>query len=475
MSAAEQPYFFEQGVNTNQREYSLENVPVKGQFPEWLTGNYIRNGPGMYNLPNKRMNHWFDAMGALHGFTISNGKVRYQCRYIDCASYRHVKETGELKYSEFATDPCRSLFKKIQSYVFPTLPNMTDNPKINVARIGEKFMALGETPMQVEFDIHTLKAVGVEEVVPGAFAYKTTAHPHFDQDHAYNLVVKFGMQSHYKIYDMAQHGGKPLASIPVKKPAYLHGFGMSKKYFIIAAGPLVVVPLQLLFWKRPYIENHKWLPQEGGSIWVIDRSNGKTVAHFETDPFFSFHHVNAWEEGDELVMDLNAYDDASIVEKYYLKELEKPGSRLPFGTLRRYRMNLRTKKIAHHTISEACIELPRIDYERFNTDGNYGHTYGVSIHPSKREGFYNSIVSINTKNGDTLYWNEEGCYPGEPCFVPRPGSKTDNDGVLLSIVLDAKKKNSFLLLLDAANLTEIARATVPEAIVYGFHAEFFKD
>jgi beta,beta-carotene 9',10'-dioxygenase len=475
MSAAEQPYFFDQGVNTNQNEYSLENVPVKGKFPEWLTGHYIRNGPGMYNLPNRRMNHWFDAMGALHSFTLSNGHVSYQCRYIDCASYRHVKEKGELKYSEFATDPCRSLFKKIQSYVFPTLPNMTDNPKINVARIGEKFMALGETPMQVEFDIHTLKAVGVEEVVPGAFAYKTTAHPHFDQDHAYNLVVKFGMQSHYKIYDMAQHGGKPLASIPVKKPAYLHGFGMSKKYFIIAAGPLVVVPLQLLFWKRPYIENHKWLPQEGGSIWVIDRSNGKTVAHFETDPFFSFHHVNAWEEGDELVMDLNAYDDASIVEKYYLKELEKPGSRLPFGTLRRYRMNLRTKKIAHHTISEACIELPRIDYARFNTDGNYGHTYGVSIHPSKREGFYNSIVSINTKNGDSMYWNEEGCYPGEPCFVPRPGSKADDDGVLLSIVLDAKKKNSFLLLLDAADLTEIARATVPEAIVYGFHAEFFKD
>jgi beta,beta-carotene 9',10'-dioxygenase len=475
MSAAEQPYFFEQGVNTNQHEYSLENVPVNGKFPEWLTGNYIRNGPGMYNLPNRRMNHWFDAMGALHSFTISNGQIGYRCRYIDCASYRHVKETGELKYSEFATDPCQSLFRKIQSYVFPTLPNMTDNPKINVAKIGEKFMALGETPMQVEFDVHTLKAVGVEEVVPGAFAYKTTAHPHFDQDHAYNLVVKFGMQSHYKIYDMARHGGKPLASIPVRKPAYLHGFGMSKKYFIIAAGPLVVVPLQLLFWKRPYIENHKWLPREGASIWVIDKSNGKTVAHFETDPFFSFHHVNAWEEGDELVMDINAYDDASIVEKYYLKELEKPGSILPFGTLRRYRMNLRTKKIAHHTISEACIELPRIDYERFNTDGNYGHTYGVSIHPSKREGFYNSIVKINTRNGDSTYWNEEGCYPGEPCFVPRPGSKSDEDGVLLSIVLDAKNKNSFLLLLDAANLTEIARATVPEAIVYGFHAEFFRD
>jgi carotenoid cleavage dioxygenase-like enzyme len=47
--------------------------------------------------------------------------------------------------------------------------------------------------------------------------------------------------------------------------------------------------------------------------------------------------------------------------------------------------------------------------------------------------------------------------------------------VLLSIVLDAKKKNSFLLLLDAGSMTEIARAAVPEAIVYGFHAEFFSE
>ncbi len=194
-----------------------------------------------------------------------------------------------------------------------------------------------------------------------------------------------------------------------------------------------------------------------------------------TEAFFSFHHINAWDDGDELVMDINAYDDASIVEKYYLKELEKPGTQLPFGTLRRYRMDLRNKKISHHLVSDACIELPRIDYERFNTEGSYGFTYGVSLKPTQREGFYNSLVKINAKNGDSSYWNEDGCYPGEPCFVARPNSINDEDGVLLSIVLDAKNKNSFLLLLDAGSMTEIARATVPQAIVYGFHAEFFSE
>jgi carotenoid cleavage dioxygenase-like enzyme len=380
---------------------------------------------------------------------------------------------GDLKFSEFATDPCKSIFKKIQSYVFPTLPNMTDNPKIHVAKINEKFMALGETPMMVEFDADTLKKTGVNEIIPGGFAYKTTAHPHFENGNAYNLVVKFGMNSFYRIYDMSKPGSKPLAQVPVKQPAYLHGFGMSKNYFIIAAGPLVVTPIELLFWKRPYIENHKWLPKEGTEFIVIDKRTGKLSARLHTEASFNFHHINAWEEGDDLVMDINAYDDASIVFKYYLKELENPELELPFGTVRRYRINLRSKKINYHKISEDCIELPRIDYHRYNTNGAYQNVYGVSIHPQKRKGFYNSLVKINTNTGQSVYWAEDDCYPGEPCFIPSPDSKSDEDGVLVSIVLDGKHENSFLLLLDATTMNEIARARVEHPVVYGFHGEYF--
>ena len=465
--------FFELGVNRNQKIYSLNNVPVQGKIPEWLNGTFIRNGPGMLNLKNRRLNHWFDAMGALHKFEIRNGKVDYTCNFIECDSYKGAIESGELKFSEFATDPCRSIFKKVQSYVFPSLPNMTDNPKIGVARIGEKWMALGETPMQLEFDPETLKKIGVSEPVPGAFAYKTTAHPHFENEHAYNLVVKFGMISYYKIYDVANPGAKPIASIPVKRPAYIHGFGMTKKYFIITAGPLVVVPIELLFWKRPYIENHQWRPQDGASIWVIDKATGKVKAHFNTDPFFCFHHVNAWEEGNEVVMDINAYDDASIIQKYYLRELEQPNLELPFGTIRRFRLNLATKKADVQILSDACIELPRIDYNRFNTDSSYQFVYGVSVHPEQRQGFYNSLVKISSQTGQNTYWAQKDCYPGEPVFYPSPNSKNDEEGILLSIVLDTGSASSFLLILDATTMQEIARAELPDPVVYGFHGEFF--
>ena len=46
-------------------------------------------------------------------------------------------------------DPCRSIFKRVQQ-IFS--PDITDNPNVNLARIGERYIAMTETPMPVEFD-----------------------------------------------------------------------------------------------------------------------------------------------------------------------------------------------------------------------------------------------------------------------------------------------------------------------------------
>ena len=45
----------------------------------------------------------------------------------------------------------------------------------------------------------------------------------------------------------------------------------------------------------------------------------------------------------------------------------------------------------------------------------------------------------------------------------------EDDGVLLSVVLDASERTSYLLVLDARDLSELARAAVPHHIPFGFH------
>jgi beta,beta-carotene 9',10'-dioxygenase len=44
--------------------------------------------------------------------------------------------------------------------------------------------------------------------------------------------------------------------------------------------------------------------------------------------------------------------------------------------------------------------------------------------------------------------------------------------MLLTVVLDASQNTSYLLLLDAHNLAEIARAQVPQHIPFGFHGTY---
>ena len=106
-------------------------------------------------------------------------------------------------------------------------------------------------------------------------------------------------------------------------------------------------------------------------------------------------------------------------------------------------------------------------------DGGYRYVYASSLNKANRTGFYNQIVKIDTRTGNAWTWYAAGHYPGEPVFVGRPGRTRDDDGVLLSVVLDESNGTSYLLVLDAASLTELGRALAPEPILFGYHGEFF--
>ena len=86
--------------------------------------------------------------------------------------------------------------------------------------------------------------------------------------------------------------------------------------------------------------------------------------------------------------------------------------------------------------------------------------------------FIDNIVKVNVQTGEAVTWFEDGCYPGEPVFVASPDSNAEDQGVLLSVVLDVNSHRSFLLVLNAASLTELARAEAPHHVPFGFHGNY---
>lgn len=455
-------------------EIENTDIPVSGEIPKWVSGTLLRNGPGTFKIGNQRYRHWFDGLAMLHRFSINDGSVSYSNKFLESRSYSEALENGKIMYSEFATDPCRSLFARAMA-VFK--PDVTDSAKVNIAKLADHYLALAETPIQIEFDPETLKSVGVTSWDSSNFGRMTTVHPHTDSltNEAFNLVTRYGAVSSYCFRRFGLDKGigesSDLTSFRSLQPSYIHSFGMSKSFLILVEYPLVVNPLALLLWLKPYIENFKWKPELGTKFHVFRRSDGSHVKSMNFEAFFSFHHVNAFESNDSIQIDMVVYEDSEIIDAFYLKRLEDPNMSIPSGYLKRFSIPLSGKgEISRKDLSSINLELPSFDYTGFNTSEKLSFVYGIS---NKSEmGFYDQLVKINLGDGSYLTWHEEGCYPGEAVFVGRPGRSTEDDGILLSVVLDSRKGNSFLLVLDARDLKEIARAFLDHPILFGYHGIF---
>jgi beta,beta-carotene 9',10'-dioxygenase len=343
---------------------------------------------------------------------------------------------------------------------------------VNLARIGERYIAMTETPMPVEFDAETLETIGHLEYADELKAHVTTAHPHHDRerDELVNYTARFSRVSEYVLYGMPAGGTsrRVIARMPVKEPAYMHAFGMSERYLILAEYPLRVNPLKLAFGGKPFIENYTWRPDEPTRFQVFDRASGELRGTYETDAFFCFHHVNAFERGGELVIDLCAYEDPKIIDSLYLDDAGPKGALPPVG-LRRYTVDLDGGGVRSEPLAEGNLELPRIDYGRRNT-----RDYSYAYFTGSGHDWIDRLVKVDVRDGSRSEWRSDGCYPGEPVFVREPGAAAEDAGVVLSVVLDAAAGRSFLLVLDAGSFEELARAEAPHHIPFGFHGQFFR-
>jgi carotenoid cleavage dioxygenase-like enzyme len=447
-------------------ETRIDSLPVRGQLPPWLQGSLLRTGPAQWEVGQDSMNHWFDGLAMLHRFSFSDGEVSYANRFLETRAYRAARDTGRITYSEFATDPCRSLFQRVSTMFSPKI---SDNANVNLVKLGERFIAMTETPIPVQFDSDTLAAAGVAYTAPGQL---TTAHPHMDRatKGMLNYAAKLGPKSSYRFFllrpDSEVLGS--IGSLHVRQPAYMHSFGLTPRWLVLAEFPFVVNPPSLALSGRPYIENYRWKPELGTRFHLFDRSTGEVKGPFETAARFGFHHVNSYEDGDEVVVDVCTYPDPSVVEDLYLDRLRE-GRPVQPAHLERFRITPGTRKITSERMLDESLELPRINYMRCN-ERPYRYVWGVG----SRSGWLDQIVKGDLAERSASVWSEEGCFAGEPVFVASPGAEDEDDGVLLSVVLDGRTERSFLLVLDARSLEELARAEVPHHIPFGFHGQFVR-
>jgi beta,beta-carotene 9',10'-dioxygenase len=469
------PGGFRLGFSSLEREVVVDRLPTRGTVPAWLKGTLLRNGPAKFEVGPHRYRHWFDGLAMLHRFSFAGGQVSYANKFLRSHPYQKAMETGRITYGEFATDPCRSLFNRVYNLFFP---EPADNGSVSIARLAGRFVALTESPLPVAFDPQTLETLGFPKY-EGVGGHITTAHPHYDPEREATIsyVTKISRTSSYNVHSMAPRTMRRtlIGSVKVKEPAYMHSFGMTERYVVLVEFPRFFDPIGLALKRGPYIANSRWKPEKGARFLLMDKGSGKVAGAFQAEPFFAFHHVNAFEQGDAVVVDVAAYRDDAIIDNLLLDQLNGPdGGRIPQSQLRRYRLPPGGSSAEYEVLSDEAFDLPRIHYRQCN-GRDYRFAYGVGTRKDRPEDFIDQLVKLDARDRRARVWFEDGCYPGEPVFIPAPSAAGEDDGVVLSVVLDAKRSASFLLILAAGSFEEVARAEVPHHIPFGLHGQFVED
>ncbi len=457
------------GFESLDEEVHVDSVPVHGELPAWLRGDLTRVTPALLDVGGVPLRHWFDGLAMLNAFRIGEGRVGYASRFLRSEAYESARR-GRFEAWGFGQDPCRSLFGRM-SAAFSAPDN--DNANVNLARLGDRYIAMTELPLPVEFDRETLDTLGKVDWDDRVGGSAGSAHPHHDPEagELISYVVEYSARSSYKLFAVpaGSSSRRLIAKIPAgREPSYIHSIAMTERFLVLVAWPTVLDPLRMIRKGGAFMDNMSWKPELGSEFHVVDRHSGEHVATGHGDAFFCFHHINAFEDGDEVVVDLCAYEDASVIESLEVSKLRSGQEPPPLAFPTRYRVPLAGGEVQGERLSEEPLELPRIDYGRRN-GRPYRYVYGAGSGD-----WLDRVVKLDVESGETLRWQQDGCYPGEPVFVRRPDAEAEDDGVLLSLVLDGKAGRSFLAALDAATLEELARAEAPHAIPFGFHGQFFR-
>ena len=151
------------------------------------------------------MNHWFDGFAMLHRFSFAGGEVSYANRFLESRAYRAARATGEIAYSEFATDPCRSLFARVQRDVLAEADRQRERQPDQARRALHRDDRDAD-PGPVRRRDPGRRGVAYEP--PGQL---TTAHPHLDRatKGMLNYAAKLGPRNSYRFFRLGPRAPSP--------------------------------------------------------------------------------------------------------------------------------------------------------------------------------------------------------------------------------------------------------------------------
>ncbi|MCM2417413.1 carotenoid oxygenase family protein [Streptomyces sp. RKAG293] len=444
-------------------EWRADDLEVTGEIPADLEGVYLRNTENPVH-PAISLYHPFDGDGMIHVVGFRDGKAFYRNRFVRTDGFAAEQEAGKALWAGIAERPVLSL--RADGWGARTRMKDASSTDI-VVHAGQALSSFWQCGDLYRLDPLTLETIGKS---PWAPDWGVSAHTKVDERTGELLFFSYATEAPYLRYGVVGPDNrlKHLTDVPLPGPRLPHDMAFTENYAILNDFPLFWDPA--LIAQGKYASRfHRDLPSRFG---VVPRY-GTEVRWFEADPTYVLHFANAYEDGDEIVIDgfhqgcpepADPRGEGVYQRMFRFLALERMETRL-----HRWRLNLVTGQVKEERLSERFTEFGMINP---NLGGQpYRYTYAATQRPGWF--LFDGIVKHDLHTGsEERYALPEGVYGSETAMAPRPGATAEDDGYLVTLTTDVNADRSECLVFDAARLTDgpIARVRLPERISSGTHA-----
>jgi carotenoid cleavage dioxygenase len=191
-----------------------------------------------------------------------------------------------------------------------------------------------------------------------------------------------------------------------------------------------------------------------------DGANGD-VRWFDVEPCYVFHPMNAYDDGDTVVLD--------VVRHPRMFDTDRLGPNEGPPTLERWTVDLADGKVRESRIDDRGQEFPRVDERLVGKRHRYGYT--PTVDESNDAG--DTLLKHDLVGGNTAArCLGAGKALGEFVFEPSTPDACEDDGVLMGYVYDRSADRSELAILDAHTLEDVASIKLPHRVPAGFHGNW---